>query len=267
MSFTFAIALTPARTAGDWPLAQALLGLTLRSVLAQSEADFRVLVCGHDRPELPRDPRVAWLQADWPVEPPGPHNDDSGRKKHFLAGHALAAGGGLLMIVDADDWVDRRTVALARRCIGAEAAGAVIVEGEVVDLETARIASIPQPGVFGEFHRVCGSSTVARLRPGHPDPMRRDPFSQLRSHHAWLERGEALGLPLVRLPAPAAYLIGTSINHSDVHGPHLDWRRGFRRAVNAASRPLGEADCARFGLTLEAVRAVADRLGAGAGAR
>ncbi len=264
MPFTFAIALTPARTAGDWPLAQALLALTLRSVLAQTEAELRVMVCGHDRPALPRDPRVEWLQADWPVAPPGPHNDDSGRKKHRLVEHALAAGGGLLMIVDADDWVDRRTVELARGHLGGEAAGAVITEGEVVDLEAQRIAHIPQPGVFGEFHRVCGSSTVMRLQPGHPDPVRRDPFSELRSHHAWLERGEALGLPLVRLPAPAAYLIGTSINHSDVHGPHLDWRRGFRRAVNAASRPLGDTDCARFGLTLDAVRAVADRLGADA---
>ena len=222
-----------------------------------------MLIAGHDRPPLPADPRIEFVAVDWPVEPPGPHNDDSGRKKHLLSERVLARGGGLFMVVDADDWVDRATVATARRLLAGEAAiGGVITRGEVVDLASLRAAALPDPRIFGEFHRVCGSSTIARLRPEAAEPLRRDPFSVLRSHHAWLERSAEAGVELVRLPVSAGYLIGTSINHSDVHGPHADWRRGFRRAVNAHGAPLGADLAARFGLELDEVRAVSARIAA-----
>ena len=256
LDFTFAIALTPAATAGSWPLAQALLGLTLASLAAQTQADFSVLIAGHDRPVLPHDPRVIFLPVDWPVRPPGPHNDDSGRKKHFLSEVVLSRGGGLMMIVDADDWIDRRTVELSRRALAGDQDGGVIVSGEVVDVATLRTAPLPHPAIFGEFHRVCGSSTVTRLRPYAADPLRRDPFSVLRSHHAWLERAEEVGARLVRLPVSAAYLVGTSINHSDLHGPHAEWRRSFRAALNTHGSPLQPPDAVRYGLKLDAVRAV-----------
>ena len=256
LDFTFAIALTPAANAGDWPLAQALLALTLASLAAQTQADFRVLIAGHDRPVLPHDPRVEFLPVDWPVQPPGPHNDDSGRKKHFLSEVVLSRGGGLMMIVDADDWIDRRMAELSRRALADDQDGGVIASGEVVDIATLRAAPLPHPAIFGEFHRVCGTSTVTRLRPDAADPLRRDPFSVLRSHHAWLERAEEVGARLVRLPVSAAYLVGTSINHSDLHGPHAQWRKSFRAAVNVHGAPLQPPDAARYGLTLDAVRAM-----------
>jgi hypothetical protein len=114
--FTFGMAFVPRATARNWPLAQALLGLTLTSIRAQTDPDFRVVILGHDRPAtLPDDdPRVEFLEADWPAEAPGPHNADSGRKKHAINDLLLARGGGLLMFVDADDWVDRDLVATAR---------------------------------------------------------------------------------------------------------------------------------------------------------
>jgi hypothetical protein len=260
LPFTFAIALTPAANAGDWPLAQALLGLTLRSILAQTEGDIAVLIAGHDLPDLPADRRIGFLPVDWPVEPPGPHNDDSGRKKHLLSEAVLASGGGLMMIVDADDWVDRTTVEVCRRLLADGADGGLITRGEVVDLQTLRAAPLPHPAIFGDFHRVCGTSTVTRLRPEEADPLRRDPFSVLRSHHAWLERAEEVGARLTRLPVSAAYLVGTSINHSDLHGPHADWRQGFRTAVNAHGAPADGALLDRYGLDLKAVRAVSARL-------
>jgi hypothetical protein len=241
-------------------LAQALLQLTLTSLRAQTVGDFRVLVAGHDRPALPPDPRIEFIAVDWPVEPPGPHNDDSGRKKHLLSERVLARGGGLMMIVDADDWVDRRTVAVSRALLAGGAHGGLITRGEVVDIETGNAAPLPHPAIFGDFHRVCGTSTVVRLRPDADDPLERDPFAVLRSHHAWLERAGEVGAELVRLPLEAAYLVGTSINHSDLHGPHADWRRGFRAAVNAHGRPLDRALLARFGLEPADVQDVAARL-------
>ena len=186
--FTFGIALTPRANARDWALVQALLDLTLASVLSQTDGDFRVVIAGHDRPRLPNDDRISFVDVGWPVEPPGPHNDDSGRKKHAINDWLLEQGGGLFMLLDADDWVDRDLVATARRRIGPEAIGAVMLRGFAVDLMSLRAAALPDEAVFsGDFHRLCGSSTVANLRPGHLDPLRRDPFSILRSHHQWLE--------------------------------------------------------------------------------
>jgi hypothetical protein len=223
-----------------------------------------VLIAGHDRPALPADPRITFVPAPWPAEPPGPHNDDSGRKKHFLSGRVLELGGGLMMLVDADDWVERTTVATSRRLLSDGADGGLIVRGEVVDLATRVSAPLPHPAIFGDFHRVCGTSTVTRLRPEAADPLRRDPFAVLRSHHAWLERAEEVGARLVRLPVPAAYLIGTSINHSDLHGPYADWRRGFRAAVNAHGRPVDQTLLARYGQDAGALAKVAERLPSGA---
>ena len=259
--FTFGVALVPRATARNWPLAEALLDLTLTSVGAQTDPDFRVVILGHDRPAtLPGDPRVEFLQADWPAEAPGPHNADSGRKKHAINDLVLARGGGLLMFVDADDWVDRDLVRSARAAMSPDHIGALIPTGVATDFQTLQAAPIPHPRVFaGEFHRLCGSSAVARLRPDHPDPLRRDPFSALRSHHQWVEVAAAHDAPLARLPVSGSYLINTSENHSEVHGPHVEWRRGLTAAVNREGATLDTGSAARFGLGLAKVRAASER--------
>jgi hypothetical protein len=259
--FTFGIALVPRANARDWPLVEALLDLTLASVRAQTDPDFRVLLACHDRPRLRRDdPRVELVEAGWPVEPPDPHNDDSGRKKHALNDLVLARGGGLLMLLDADDWVDTRLVEAARAAVGPDVVGAVVEDGLAADFRTLRAAALPDPHIFADaFYRVCGSSTVAHLRPDAADPVRRDPFTALRSHHRWAEAADELGVRLARLPVQGAYLINTSENHSDLHGPHADWRRGFTAAVNRHGRPLDVALAVRFGLEMERIRSASDR--------
>jgi hypothetical protein len=80
--FTFGIPLIARDAATDWPLVEALLGLTLRSVAAQTDPAFRVVIAGHDRPAVaPLDRRITFIAADWPVEAVRADNLDSGRKK------------------------------------------------------------------------------------------------------------------------------------------------------------------------------------------
>jgi hypothetical protein len=251
LPFTFGIALVPRALTQNWALIEALLDLTLTSVRAQTDPDFRVIIACHDRPRtvMDDDPRLSVLVADWPVRETGPHNDDSGRKKHALNDYVLEQGGGLLMFVDADDWIDRETVAAARACIGLGEVGGLITAGMILDIQSLRIAALPHPDIFpGEFHRLCGTSTVACLRPDSADPVRRDPFSTLRSHHQWLEVAQERDVRLARLPISANYLVNTSENHSDLHGPHLAWRRTLTAAVNAQGRCLGDAQAACFGI-------------------
>lgn len=253
--FTFAIPLVGRAAAADFALVEALLSLTLRSVLAQTDPDFAVLVLGHDRPSaLPDDPRVRFVAADWPCAPQDPANDDAGRKRHRLGRLAAARGAGFLMLLDADDLVSRDLVARARAEIPPDAIGGVVAHGAMLDLATARMAGLPLPGVYERpFYTLCGSSVVARLRPGDPDPLRADPLCVLRDHHCWPEAAHALGAQVVALSARACYLVGTGASHSERHGPFAAWRAMLNEAVRTIGRPADGASLAGYGIDAPAL--------------
>jgi hypothetical protein len=235
--------------------------LTLTSILAQTDGDFTVVIAGHDRPRgLPDDPRVGFLAADWPAGGQRSDNLDSGRKKHAINDVVLRRGGGLLMFVDADDWVDVRLVETARRVIQPHHVGAVITSGFATDLATLRSVLLPHPKVFDQdFHRVCGSSVIANLRPEDPDPFRRDPYPVLHDHHLWIETARERGVELAFPPVAGTYLVNTSQNHSETHGPFADWRRSFSDGVATEGEAMDAAAAARFGLDLERIAAVSRR--------
>lgn len=259
--FTFGIALIPRRMARDWRHVEALLDLTLESVRAQTAQDFRVVIACHDRPRLAPDPRITVIEADWPVEDPGFHNRDSARKHEAISEHVSAHGGGLLMFLDADDWVDVCTVETARRLIGPECVGALMDFGLALDFRTLRCAALPHPRIFArEFHRICGSGGVIRLRPDAADPFRRNPKPRLGPHNCWVEHAQAHGGQLTRLPLLGSYLINNAENHSEIHGPYASWREEMIEAVNREGGPLSRGLAARFGLARGRIRAAGESL-------
>ncbi len=259
--FTFGIALLPRTSARDWGLVESLIQLTWTSLRAQTDPKFRVIVAGHERPcTLPDDPRVSFIAVDWPAEPPGPFNSDGGRKKDFLSDLVLGEGGGLFMALDADDWVDVRLVETARRCIAPNAAGGVIGTGFAVDFQNLRWSKLPFPEMLEvEFHHVCGSSTVARLHPSLADPLRQNAFRLLRSHHEWMETAAEHGADLVHLPLVGAYVVNTSENHSELHGPHVAWRKEFVDCLDRHGTTLDQDFLSLFGLGFGLVRESSQR--------
>lgn len=260
--FTFGIALVAKRRARDWEVVESLLRLTLASVLGQTDQDFDVVIAGHDRPEaMPDDPRFRFIEVSWPPDRPDQHNSDGGMKKYRIGEDLLARGGGLLMLLDADDWVDRRLVEVARARIGPEHVGGLIEHGYAVDLQTLRALRLPDPRAFDiGFHRICGSSALGRLDPAAAEPVRRDPCHALGSHHQWLEAAKANGVTLVHLPAAGSYLINTSENHSEHHGPHAAWRRDLAARVREFGLPLDAGTAARFGVALPEIERLSARL-------
>jgi hypothetical protein len=70
---------------------------------------------------------------------------DSWRKKYAINQLVLGRGGGLLMFLDADDWVDVRLIEAARALIGPGQIGAVIEAGIVTDFQSLRAAPLPHP--------------------------------------------------------------------------------------------------------------------------
>ena len=261
--FFFGIPLIARNVAQDWERVEELLDLTLRSVLAQTDSDFTVVLAGHDRPACwaglaKDDPRFLFLQADWNPEEPSARNDDGGIKKWRIKEHVQKRGGGLLMYLDADDLIDRRLVEMARAGIRPRQLGGVVGGGVMVDFETWRAVPLPHPQVYeGPFHELCGSSTIGRVEPDSPDPVRRDPHEALGSHHRWPERAREIGVDLAELPVWGAYLVNTSQNHSESYGPHAEWRRTANASIAREGRPFGPDLEIRFGLR-EADEAPAD---------
>jgi hypothetical protein len=259
--FTFGVPLVAQAAAGNWSLVEALLDLTLTSLRGQTDQDFRVVIAGHDRPRIPFDnARTTFITAHWPTEPIRADNLDSGRKKYAVNQLVLERGGGLLMFLDADDWVDMRLVETARAVIGPNHIGGLIDRGFATDFRGLRAASIPHPRIFKSgFHRICGSSTIARLRPDDSDPLWRDPYRVLHEHYRWIEVAREHNAAVVRLPVCGNYVLNTSENHSEVHGPYADWRRSFAAAVRREGNAVTDAFLARFGLQRERVRAASAR--------
>ena len=255
--FVFGVPLIARSAAVDWARVGELLGLGLRSVLAQTDADFELLLAGHDLPQswaelAGDDRRFRFLPADWDPQAPTRCNDDGGAKKWLIGQHVRRGGGGLLMFLDADDLVDRGTVAAARRAIRREHVGGYVGEGIVLDYRSLRFVRLPEPRVYdGPFLELCGSSTIARIEPESPDPVRRDPHGTLGSHHRWPDAAAAIGARLARLPVSGAYLVNTGENHSELHGPFAGWRRELNAAGRRFGAPLDGATAARYGIDLD----------------
>ena len=257
--FVFGIPLVARAVAGDWALVDRLLELTLRSVLAQTDGDFRVLLAAHDEPAswkpVSRDPRFELLRADWTPEPPNAANDDGGAKKWLIKRRVRELGGGLLMFLDADDWVARDLVAVARGAMTPDHVGEIVAHGIALDFATMRVAPFPVPGAGDfPFHALCGSSTIGRVVPGSADPFEADPHLALGSHDEWEERARGAGRTLARLETRGAYLVGTTQNHSETDGPFARWRREITEAVRRHGAPLDARMARSFGQELAELR-------------
>lgn len=247
--FVFGVPLIARASSRDWALVDRLLALTLRSVLAQRDEDWTLVLAGHDRPDcwaaVTDDPRLVWLEADWPADAPDRANNDGGRKKWLVKRWIAQAGGGLLMFLDADDWVDRDLVGIARASIGANQVGGLVAHGVALDVASGRGAPFPIDGFA--FHELCGSSTVARVDPAGAREVDRDPHTVLGSHGDWMRSGR----PLAMLDIQGAYLVGTGQSHSEDAGPFTEWRRGFAEGVRRTGAPLNADAAARFGVALD----------------
>jgi hypothetical protein len=263
--FVFGIPLIARSAARDWAAVEHLFALTLGSVLAQTDQDFHVILAAHDVPaawaRVSGDARFHVMHADWPPAPPTSANDDGGRKKWLIKAAIRDRGGGLLMFLDADDWVPRVLVQVARATISPHDVGAIVTAGFALDYASLRCMRFPICGAYdGPFHEVCGSSTIGRIVPTATTPDRLDPHAVLGSHHEWEAVAVQRGLSLARLAVACLYMIGTGQNHSEAQGPFAEWRRHLARVVRAHGKLLS-ADLAQcFGQDLCQLHAMLESL-------
>jgi len=243
--FMFGISLASARTSADWGRAQELLGHTLRSVLNQSDPRFSVVICGHERPDLPEldDPRVRFLESDQgPARNPTGFRGDKMRKRRIIGALLRARGGGYFFPLDADDLVHRDVVAHVRRDDNRR--GYLIDRGYTLDYNNGTLA--PVPGAWSvSFDRGCGSSAVIWFDPADlPVDSEFDEdlyFNLFQSHAYWPIVAEEYDRRLDPLPFPGGVYV---VNHAQNLSFRLQ-RKGVRveNIVRAIERNrIEEAD-------------------------
>lgn len=216
---TFGIPLASRQSVADWDRTCHLLAQTLRSIHGQIDARYRVIVCGHERPDIPEinSRRVTFLSIQHRPprrDEPSKFRGDKKRKRHVLGLQHRLFGGGLFMQLDADDLVHRD---LVKFCADTQPQfGYVMSAGYMLDWVSKKIA--PLPGVLSvDFDRVCGSCAVIRYQESDLPTVDISPdtptllFNMTRQHAYMKVVMEESGRSLQDMPFPAVVYV---INHS-----------------------------------------------------
>lgn len=216
LPFLFAIPFGAKNAYPNWQKANEFLEITLRSIFQQRDSQFNVVIACHDTPEIDKsllsDPRLALLHCQLPV----PHNKqdvllDKGFKKLMMGHHfynLLRQGvGGLLMFMDADDFVHRDLVSTCKESVATGEAphGYIINKGYF--LEDGRLRK------HNKFNAACGSSGVIYFNRG--DLPATEPvsvkdidadtsyFNQFKAIKTWGETAGNANRPLAECPLRA----------------------------------------------------------------
>ncbi|QED46217.1 hypothetical protein [Cytobacillus dafuensis] len=117
----FAISLKSRTLSRDWEQVQANLSYTLKSILRNTDQNFRIIIAGHEKPDIDElhHSHVTWLSVDFPPPPPpgsGPEfTEDKKHKRRVIGAYLRKIGfSGYFMPLDADDWIHYRFVEFIR---------------------------------------------------------------------------------------------------------------------------------------------------------
>lgn len=205
----FLIPLRSRHSACNWEEVCRRYRATLRSLQAQTSERFRVLVAGHEHPELePDQPAPVFLKAYFDPPPPDDwvaQRLDRDRKLHMLLVEAGRLGGGAIMRVDADDLISRNLVAYVEHHPFAH--GFFLRYGYEYRVSSGRLHRNPF------MHRYCGSTHIVRVMPQECPRDMSDadsptaPLQYLLRHPRVSARAKEIGRPLQAVPFPACIFV------------------------------------------------------------
>jgi hypothetical protein len=207
----FVIPLRNPETAQNWERCNDLCQQTVRSALAQTDDDVRVIVVCKDFTPNTNDPRLTIVRRDY-AAPPNTW-EDRARDKYLKIGHGLAEARQYspcyIMKLDADDLVDRNLAAAVHAAN--HRPGYYIERGYRWREGSAFIRPV------NDFHKHCGSSNIiwaeADELPASPDAdMSALPLMRF-GHNIAVEEYAKLGTPLTQIKSRAGiYRVGHGEN-------------------------------------------------------
>lgn len=215
---TFAIPLVGTHQVSDWSVIEQTLARALNALIAQSDPNWRAVICSQTRPEaVSLDPRISHLPFEATIE-----GHDKVPKLQAAAQHCLSNApiAGFFMPLDGDDLLHRDFVAdlHATPELGLLVCGGYIVNagtGRVGITQTRSLAALGQK----PFWKFCGSCMA--LPVGAAPKEETDFFTALavHEHRLYPYLAELAGHTLTYCEAPRALYV---INH----GENFETRRG-----------------------------------------
>jgi hypothetical protein len=242
---TFLLALQSPQASRHWGHVSRLFERTLRSVCAQTCADFRVVLVCNEKPAIDLShPALTVIEVDYAPPTPDGRMDDKWRKLKRGLIAIREFGPTHLMITDADDCVHRSLAALA--AAAPQAPGWNFEEGYMHDEGSHWLHRLAR------FDRYCGTSAIVRVEPeGCPRDMDEsiEPYPVLRYGHGVIgDYFRDRGRPLLPLPFRGAiYNTATGENHSHISLRSWRGKKMFiKKLLNA--RPVTAQVRASYGL-------------------
>jgi len=209
----FSVPLAPRIDEEQFASISLLLSSTLRSLQHQTDDDFEVIICGHDKPDIPElaDNRVTWMTAkfDRQSDRRAAPKDKQLKRRHTIK-EACRRGGGYIMLMDADDLARADLVHTIREIN--DPFGYLLNNGYAMDRQSMQMA--PITAVFNSrFWEMCGSCAAIYLTQEDVDS---GYAFQFRKHREWYQQTVEANRPLRLIGAPLmAYVLNTVSNESN----------------------------------------------------
>lgn len=212
----FCLPLKDSSRSNDWSRVNRYLGLTIQSLLDQTDGRWRAIVCCQDRPELPDDPRISYLAYRGEKERETNSRNDKHDKLKAIHEHFANLGpwDGYVFNLDADDLVHPSLVEyfLSDR----SPSGYILRAGYIYDVGADRLGFLHPPSLrrpwAKPFYGYCGSCSAIRF-----DLRKGKSFLELvhargKRHREQKLRLRKFGVDLAPVDYPAAVYV---INHGD----------------------------------------------------
>jgi hypothetical protein len=236
-----------------WEKRCSSLGHTLRSILNQTDSRFRIIIVGHEYPEIAEmnDRRIKFISCsfDKPKDRAGSFLDK--RRKRIISGRYIARkGGGYVVWMDADDLVSKNLVRYMRR--KTDPNGYIFQNGYLLDFPSMIIA--PIPGAWKKtFDQCCGSCAAIYFSREDIGESYSEAiasyYGRFVQHAKWQQVADNEGRPLHPVPFPAViYVLNTAHNLSAMPTTGREYIQKINQEIIDNSIPLSPKIAKEFSI-------------------
>ncbi|MGD6833887.1 glycosyltransferase family A protein [Sutcliffiella halmapala] len=152
----FAISLKSKKVSKKWDVVQQNLAKTIRSILNNTYDNYRIIIAGHEKPDIEEllHKKVVWIPVTFsPPSNPQEFTRDKMRKRLVIGKYLKNEGfSGYFMALDADDWIHYRFIEYINSFPLTKAF--VINKGIMINQYKQKI------WILNNFYRNCGSCAI-----------------------------------------------------------------------------------------------------------
>lgn len=235
----FIIPLRSPQGSSSWELISKLFERCVRSVCAQTSANFRVIVVCHKKPQIEfSHSHITYIEVDFP-----PPDTDTRKAKNMDKAHKIFMGLNYaaqfkpshVMLVDADDCVSQKLANFVEH--NPQGNGWFINRGFLYK-DGSKLVHLRRKN----FYQACGTASILRYDllniPESIDDLWAEQYCVPIPHTKVVERFAQKGKPIEPLPFAGAIYIRHQENLSKTHPPQQTQRQTQRQAKPLSQKIL-----------------------------